>query len=79
MLDFRIKRFKYDELSEDERELIYTVLEYNILERIDYKEDNLIKALKSEHEIMIFCKDYYYLGTYEFAPLIKLLLWGSTE
>ncbi|KFZ27290.1 MAG: hypothetical protein KQ78_00460 [Candidatus Izimaplasma bacterium HR2] len=70
-------RIKYDDLNDDERKLIYMALEYNILERINYKEDNLIKAIKSEHEIMIFCKDYYYLSTYEFESLIKLFLWGS--
>ena len=71
-------KIKRDKLKRDERELVYKALEYGILNRLNYKEDNLIKALKSRHEIMIFCKDYYYLNTYEFTPLIKLLLWGST-
>lgn len=73
------RKIKNNNLTVDEYKLVYMALEYNVINKLDYVEDNLVNAIKSENEIMIFCKDYYYLKTYEFAPLIKLLLWGSIK
>ncbi len=59
------------QLTSEEYEMARSVLEKSIIDRLKYTDKNLIAAIESRHEIMLYCDSYYYLDEYNFSRLLR--------
>lgn len=71
----RMSSIKGD-LDKDELKLIQDALEKGV-DKLDYRDDNFIRALQSKSEIMLDCDEYYYIKTTHYRNIVNLFLRGK--
>ena len=68
---------KGSSLNKDEKKLVRDVVEKSI-DKLDYKNTDLVDGIRSYHEIMLQCDKYYYFNVHQFRYILSMGLFGNT-
>ena len=74
--DFRDRVQSGEDITEREMEWVKDAIEVGVVNKLDYRDKDMNKALDSKHEIMLNTYEYYYIKTHPFAEVIETILWG---